>query len=134
MDKPTMDEQSIQQAAATLVQARRTMQPIANLPDACRPATVADAHAIQDAITAAFGTAVGAYKANAPADGEPNRGVIYARHDPSPPRAHAGADVPPAASKARSRSSSAATCRRAPGPIRATRFPSWSIRCRRSRW
>ena len=94
MDKPTMDEQSIQQAAATLVQARRTMQPIANLPDACRPATVADAHAIQDATTAALGKAVGAYKANAPADGEPNRGVIYEGTIHASPARMPVADVP----------------------------------------
>ncbi|HTW71253.1 MAG TPA: fumarylacetoacetate hydrolase family protein [Acetobacteraceae bacterium] len=72
-----MDKQSIEQAASLLVQARRTMQPLTNLPEACRPATVADAHAIQDAITALLGKTVGAYKANAPAGGEPTRGVIY---------------------------------------------------------
>jgi 2-keto-4-pentenoate hydratase len=94
MDKPTMDKQSIEQAAATLVQARRTMQPIANLPDACRPATVADAHAIQDATTAALGKAVGAYKANAPADGEPNRGVIYEGTIHASPARMPAADVP----------------------------------------
>ena len=72
-----MNEQSIEQAASLLMQARRSMQPLANLPESCRPTTVADAHAIQDAITAALGKTVGAYKANAPADGEPVRGVIY---------------------------------------------------------
>lgn len=72
-----MDRQGIDQAASLLVQARRTMQPLANLPESCRPATVAEAHAIQDATTAALGKTVGAYKANIPKDGEPNRGVIY---------------------------------------------------------
>ena len=72
-----MNSQSIEQAASLLNQARRTMQPLANLPEACRPATVADAHAIQDAVTVVLGKTVGAYKANAPANGEPNRGVIY---------------------------------------------------------
>ncbi|HUN41325.1 MAG TPA: fumarylacetoacetate hydrolase family protein [Acetobacteraceae bacterium] len=72
-----MDEQSIEQAVSLLVQARQTMQPLANLPESCRPTTVAEAHAIQDATTAALGRTVGAYKANIPADGEPNRGVIY---------------------------------------------------------
>jgi 2-keto-4-pentenoate hydratase len=72
-----MDEQHINQAAALLVQARRSMQPIAGLPETCRPASVTDAHAIQDATTAALGKAVGAFKAMAPPNGEPNRGVIY---------------------------------------------------------
>lgn len=72
-----MDKQDLEQAAALLVRARQTMEPIANLPEACRPASVADAHAIQDATTAALGKTVGAYKASIPGDGEPNRGVIY---------------------------------------------------------
>ena len=72
-----MDQTQIEQAAALLVQARRSMQPIAGMPEALRPASVAEAHAIQDATTAMLGKRVGAYKANAPANGEPNRGVIY---------------------------------------------------------
>jgi 2-keto-4-pentenoate hydratase len=72
-----MDRQSIEQAASLLVQARQTMQPLASLPESCRPTTVAEAHAIQDATTAALGKTVGAYKANAPANGEPTRGAIY---------------------------------------------------------
>ncbi len=72
-----MDKQKSAQAAALLVQARRSMQPVAGLPEACRPASVADAHEIQDATTAALGKAVGAFKAMAPPGGEPNRGVIY---------------------------------------------------------
>lgn len=72
-----MDKQHTAQAAALLVQVRRSMQPVAGLPDQCRPASVADAHDIQDATTAALGKAVGAFKAMAPPDGEPNRGLIY---------------------------------------------------------
>lgn len=72
-----MDTQQSAQAAALLVQARRTMQLLTGLPEACRPASVADAHAIQDATTAALGKAVGAFKAMAPPGGEPNRGLIY---------------------------------------------------------
>ena len=73
-----MDRQQIEQAAAVLVQARRTMQPIAGLPEAYRPTSVTDAHAVQDATTAALGKAVGAFKASTPPNGEPNRGLIYA--------------------------------------------------------
>ena len=72
-----MDQQQIEQAAALLVQARRSMQPIAGLPEALRPASIAEAHAIQDATTASLGKRVGAYKANAPANDDPVRGVIY---------------------------------------------------------
>jgi len=72
-----MDTQQCAQAAALLVQARRSMQPVAGLPETCRPASVTDAHEIQDATTAALGKAVGAFKAMAPAEGEPTRGVIY---------------------------------------------------------
>jgi 2-keto-4-pentenoate hydratase len=72
-----MDKQRSEQAAALLVQARRSMQPIAGLPEACRPASVTDAHDIQDATTEALGETVGAFKAMTPPDGEPNRGVIY---------------------------------------------------------
>jgi 2-keto-4-pentenoate hydratase len=73
-----MDAHKIQQAAALLTQARRAMQPLPGLPEALRPVSIAEAHAIQDATTARLGTPVGGYKASAPADGEPTRGVIYA--------------------------------------------------------
>jgi len=72
-----MDKQQSKQAAVLLVQARRSMQPIAGLPEACRPASVTDAHDIQDATTEALGKRVGAFKAMTPPGGEPNRGVIY---------------------------------------------------------
>jgi 2-keto-4-pentenoate hydratase len=72
-----MDRQQIEQAAALLVQARRSMQPVAGLPEALRPQSVAEAHEIQDATTAALGKPVVAFKANTPPDAEANRGVIY---------------------------------------------------------
>lgn len=89
-----MNQQQIDQAAALLVQARRTMQPIAGLPEALRPINVAAAHAIQDATTAALGKRVGAYKANAPANGEPTRGVIYEGTILPSPAAIPAAEVP----------------------------------------
>lgn len=82
-----MDQKQIEQAASVLVEARRSLRPVANLPAECRPATVAEAHAIQDATTALLGQPVGAFKANTPPDGEANRGVIYAGTiHPSPAR------------------------------------------------
>lgn len=89
-----MDRQQIEQAAALLVQARRSMQPIAGLPEGSRPASVAEAHAIQDATTAALGKSVAAFKAMAPANDLPTRGLIYAGTIvPSPARIPA-AQVP----------------------------------------
>jgi len=89
-----MDKMQIDKSAALLVRARREMQPIDGLPEAFQPTSVADAHAIQDAVTAALGKPIGAFKANAPANAEPTRGVIYAETiHPSPARIPA-AEVP----------------------------------------
>jgi 2-keto-4-pentenoate hydratase len=82
-----MDPAHIAEAAALLVAARRDRTRIPPLPPSCRPTSVADAHAIQDAVTSALGSAVGAFKANTPAGAEPTRGVIYAPSiHPSPSR------------------------------------------------
>jgi 2-keto-4-pentenoate hydratase len=72
-----MDRHQIERAAALLVQARRTGGLLQGLPSDATPASVADAHAVQDAVSAALGKPVGAFKAMAPRDGEPTRGVIY---------------------------------------------------------
>ena len=89
-----MDMQKIDQAAALLVQARRSMQLIAGLPESCRPTGVAEAHAIQDATTAGLGKTVGAYKATNPPDGEPTRGLIYNGTIHPTPATMAAASVP----------------------------------------
>jgi 2-keto-4-pentenoate hydratase len=73
-----MGPNDIATAATLLVAARHSGRRIGPLPTACRPASVTEAHAIQDAVTAALGTPIGAFKANAPAGAEPTRGVIYA--------------------------------------------------------
>ncbi|MFM9847467.1 MAG: 2-keto-4-pentenoate hydratase [Hyphomicrobiaceae bacterium] len=62
-----MDPTRIAQAAALLVAARQQRSRIGPLPAACRPQSVADAHAIQDAVTAMLGAEVRAFKANAAA-------------------------------------------------------------------
>jgi 2-keto-4-pentenoate hydratase len=80
-----MTKEAIAACAEALVEARRTGRLIEQLPAA--PASVEDAHRIQDRVTAALGEAVGAFKINAPAGGEPTRGSIYARMiRPSPAR------------------------------------------------
>jgi 2-keto-4-pentenoate hydratase len=73
-----MDTQQIDRAAAPLVEARQTGKLPQGLPSDATPASIAEAHAVQDAVTAALGKPVGAFKAMAPAHGEPTRGVIYA--------------------------------------------------------
>ena len=55
---------------------------------------MAEAHAIQDAVTAGLGKPVGAYKAMAPANGEPTRGVIYADTIHASPARIPAAEVP----------------------------------------
>jgi len=73
-----MDTNQIANAAALLVKARGGGPLLADLPADSRPASVTDAHAIQDAVTAALGKPVGGFKAMAPATGEATRGLIYA--------------------------------------------------------
>jgi 2-keto-4-pentenoate hydratase len=55
---------------------------------------VTDAHAIQDAVTAALGKPVGAFKAMAPANGEATRGIIYADTVRSSPTRIPAVEVP----------------------------------------
>lgn len=71
-----MDREAIQQAAALLIGARRTGALLDGLPVACRPQTLDQAHAIQDATVAALGDAVAGWKVGAPLDGMTVRGVI----------------------------------------------------------
>jgi 2-keto-4-pentenoate hydratase len=66
-----MDPTYITEAASLLSAARWNCSRIPMLPETCRPRSVADAHAIQDAVTAMLGAAVGAFKANAPAGPRP---------------------------------------------------------------
>ncbi len=89
-----MNTQQIAAAADLLVNARRGEPLPADLPADMRPGSVTDAHAIQDAVTAALGKPVGAFKANAPANGEPTRGVIYADTVHESPARIPAAEVP----------------------------------------
>jgi 2-keto-4-pentenoate hydratase len=89
-----MNEQQIARAAALLVGARRSGTPLDGLPVDATPASIADAHAIQDAVTAGLGRPVAAFKAMAPANGEPTRGVIYAHTIHASPAKVAVSEVP----------------------------------------
>ncbi len=80
-----MNQQDISEAAQLLARARRNGSRVPEL--AVKPGSVTDAHAIQDEVAAALGDEVGAFKANAPPNDEPTRGLIYARTiRPSPAR------------------------------------------------
>ena len=74
-----MDEQYVTEAAALLVEARRSGRRLIGLPPVLQPQTVAVAHAIQDAVTKTLGEEGGGWKANAPTGGELQRGLIFAR-------------------------------------------------------
>jgi 2-keto-4-pentenoate hydratase len=72
-----MGKQQIERAAHILVQARRDMTPLTGLPDALKPTSIDEAHAIQDEVSHQLGKLIAGFKAMAPANGEPTRGVIY---------------------------------------------------------
>lgn len=72
-----MDKIAIERAAAILVKARRSMEPLPGLPDKLKPRTIDEAHAIQDAVSRQLGKLIGAFKAMSPPNGEATRGVIY---------------------------------------------------------
>ena len=74
-----MEVERIAAAASLLAEARRCGERLAGLPPALRPQTVAEAHAIQDAVTRALGERGGGWKANAPPEGEVQRGLLFAR-------------------------------------------------------
>jgi len=72
-----LDAQSVSAAAALLAKAHESRKPLDDFPDSCRPTTLEDGYAIQDAVTAATGSSVGGYKAIAPKEGDPTRGPLY---------------------------------------------------------
>ena len=72
-----MDKPAIQRAAAILVNARRTRQTLAGLPEGLKPTSIADAYAIQDEVSRQLGKLIGGFKAISPANQEPMRGVLY---------------------------------------------------------
>lgn len=72
-----MNEQEIAASAELFARAHRTGTQFEALP--ATPASVAEAHAIQDLVTMLLGETVGAFKANTPLNGEPTRATIFAR-------------------------------------------------------
>lgn len=70
-----MDQRAVAQAAELFVAARRTGKLLDALPDACKPQTLEDAFAIQDATLAVLGETVAGFKA-AIVDGRVVRSAI----------------------------------------------------------
>jgi 2-keto-4-pentenoate hydratase len=73
-----MDVNVIERTARLFIEARRTGRPLDGLPAACSPATVADAHAIQDATVAGLGESIVGWKVGGPIDGQVVRGPLLA--------------------------------------------------------
>jgi 2-keto-4-pentenoate hydratase len=87
-----MTEEEIAACAEALFRARRSGQLIEALP--VTPSSVAEAHVIQDRVAALLGEPVGAFKAAAPPNQEPTRGLIYARTIRQSPARFAPAEAP----------------------------------------
>jgi 2-keto-4-pentenoate hydratase len=81
-----LNPEVIAAAVAALIEARRSQVPLAGLPEDCRPATLDDGYAIQEAFVASFGQAVAGWKIGATAEasqrlfgvGEPFYGPVLA--------------------------------------------------------
>ena len=71
-----MERAAIHRAAGLLVEARRTGVLLAGLPPSCRPESVDDALAIQDATVAALGATVAGWKVGSRQDGRVVRGAL----------------------------------------------------------
>ncbi len=92
MREARVRQDEVAEAARLLVQGRRTGSRIAALP--VQPGSVDEAHAVQDAVAAQLGEPIGAFKANAPPNEEPTRGLIYARSIRPSPAPVPAAEVP----------------------------------------
>jgi 2-keto-4-pentenoate hydratase len=71
-----MDQGSIVKAAALLADARRNRAPLERLPDDCRPASIGEALAIQEALVEALGERIAGYKVARLPGGDLAWGVI----------------------------------------------------------
>lgn len=87
-----MTESEIAAAAEILAEARRSGTQIEGLP--VTPSSVGEAHEIQDRVATLVGQPIGAFKAGAPPEGEPTRGLIEARMIRSSPARMSVAEVP----------------------------------------
>ncbi len=97
-----MTPSQIEDAVDRLIAARRGRTALAGLPEACRPATMADGYAIQDAFVASFGQPVAGWKVGATAEAsqrlfgieEPFYGPVFSPVVFASPAELAAADFP----------------------------------------
>jgi 2-keto-4-pentenoate hydratase len=73
-----MTPSDIQKAASLLAAARRNRQPLSRLPEDCRPATLDEAFAIEEATVAQLGDRVAGWKVALLPDGQFSYGIILA--------------------------------------------------------
>ncbi|MBR1153378.1 2-keto-4-pentenoate hydratase [Bradyrhizobium sp. JYMT SZCCT0428] len=64
---------NVDEAASLIATARQKQVRIASLPVICRPRSVKEAHAVQDAVAIKLGATIGGYKATAPTTPDPTR-------------------------------------------------------------
>jgi 2-keto-4-pentenoate hydratase len=89
-----MDQTAIEHAAAVLADANRHARRIDSLPDAAHPHSVAEAHAMQDALVAALNERVAGWKVSVGKDGEIMRGAILKSRLLQSPAELSAAQVP----------------------------------------
>jgi len=78
MKGEAMQQSAINEAASTLFRLRDHRSMLAELPEGAKPATLAEAHAIQDALIAMTGERVAGWKMNVTPAGEVMRGAMLA--------------------------------------------------------
>jgi 2-keto-4-pentenoate hydratase len=89
-----MDRAAIDEAARLLGEARRLRRPLPELPVACRPETIADGHAVQDALIARLGEEVVGWKVSGLKPGEVMRGAVLASRLHASPARIKASDMP----------------------------------------
>jgi 2-keto-4-pentenoate hydratase len=73
-----MNAAAIDEAARLLAEARLTRAPLTELPEHCRPSTIAEGHAVQDALIRRLGERVAGWKVAGLKPGEVMRGAVLA--------------------------------------------------------
>lgn len=89
-----MKRDAILEAAALLLRARRNGALVERLPPSCRPANVAEAHAIQDAVFAELADGAAGWKVGAPIEGALVRGILLRSRTFTSPARIPAATVP----------------------------------------
>lgn len=80
-----MEPTAVARAAMLLLDTRRSGRPLAALDETCRPATIAEGHAIQDLLIASLGEPISGWKVAGIVSGEVMRGAVPASRMVSSP-------------------------------------------------